>query len=65
MKLNSTTKLRITTEMKTDIKDISNKLGFKESDLCRYLLNRAIQQLKADSIKAGGYDKLSFKFQTS
>lgn len=60
MKLNYTIRIRITTEMKEDIKKISEQLGFKESDLLRFLINRSITQLKTDSINAGGLDKLEF-----
>lgn len=46
--------------MKQELKSISEELGFKEADLIRFFLKRGLIQLKADSIKAGGIDKLTF-----
>ncbi len=58
MKKTSRVILRITTKMKDEIKKISDDLGFKETDITRYLLNSAIQKIKSDSIEAGGYSNL-------
>ena len=57
---NSTTQLRITSEMKKEIKEISKATGFKEVDLVTHLLNRSLEQLKSDKIEAGGYERLEF-----
>lgn len=46
--------------MKSELKKISEELGFRESDLIRFLLNGSLEQLKRDSIQAGGMDKLTF-----
>lgn len=50
--------IKLTTEMNLEIKEVSEATGFKETDLIRHLLNRSLEQLKADKTKAGGYDKL-------
>jgi len=60
MKLTRPTKIRITQEMEKELNEISDILGFKKTDLIRFLLNRSLEQLKADKIEAGGYDKLEF-----
>lgn len=46
--------------MDSILSEATNKLQFKKPDLVRFLLNRALMQLKADSIKAKGYENLSF-----
>lgn len=46
--------------MEKELNEISDILGFKKTDLIRFLLNRSLEQLKADKIEAGGYDKLEF-----
>ena len=52
--------LKITKDMQGDLKKITDELGFKQTDLIRLLLNNAIQRLKSDSIKVGGFNKLEF-----
>lgn len=51
---------RVSKEMFALIQEATQQLGFKQTDLIRFLLNRSLMQLKADSIQAKGYDKLSF-----
>ena len=58
MKKNITKTIKLTSEMDLEIKEVSEATGFKETDLIRHLLNRSLEQLKADKTKAGGYDKL-------
>lgn len=50
--------LRMSSEMDKLLTEISEKLGLDKSALARFLLNKSLMQLRADSIKAGGYDKL-------
>ncbi len=58
MKKPITKTIKFTTEMDKEIKEISEATGFRETDLIRHLLNRSLEQFKADKLKAGGYDKL-------
>lgn len=58
MKLNITKTIKLTSEMESELKEISEDTGFKQTDLIRHLLNRSLEQLKSDKIRAGGYDKL-------
>lgn len=53
-------KIRIDEEMNNLLNEAVEKIGFKKTELIRYLLNRALQQLKSDSIQAHGFDKLEF-----
>jgi hypothetical protein len=50
--------LRISSETNSLLNEAAAKLDFKKPDLIRFLLNRSLQQLKSDSIRAGGYDQL-------
>jgi len=52
--------LRIDGDMDKLLNEATEQLGFKKPDLIRFLLNRSLQQLKSDSIRAGGFDKLEF-----
>jgi antitoxin component of RelBE/YafQ-DinJ toxin-antitoxin module len=58
MKKNVVETIRITSEQKKEIKDISEVTGFKQTDLIRFLLNRALIQIRADC--KGDYSKLEF-----
>ncbi len=61
-KLNHETRLRISEKTKTDIIEIAEALGFKEQDFVRLLLTQAIQKVKQDAIKSGGYDGLEVHY---
>jgi len=50
---------RVTKKTNDLLNEITENLSFKKSDLIRFLLNRALRQLKADSVRAGGYENLS------
>ena len=66
MKKNITKTIKITSEMNTEIKEISEATGFNVTDLIRHLLNRSLEQLKSDKINAGGsYDKLEITLRKS
>lgn len=52
--------LRIDAEMASLLKESCKKLGFKQPDLIRLLLNRSLKQLKSDAIEAGGFSNLEF-----
>ena len=52
--------IKLTQSMAEEIKIIAQSLGFRETDLIRFLLNSAIKKLKASKQKAGGYDNLEF-----
>ena len=65
MKKNITKTIKITSEMDTEVKEISEATGFKVTDLIRHLLNRSLEQLRADKLKAGGYDKLEITLRKS
>ena len=52
--------IKITQQMSEDLKVIAQQLGFRETDLIRFLLNSAIKKLKSSKQKAGGYDNLEF-----
>ncbi len=47
------------------ISEIADKLGFNKVDLATHLLNRSLVQLKADSQKAGGFEKLEFTLRNN
>lgn len=55
--------LRITEEMDELLNEASSKLDFKKADLVRFLLNRALKQLKAASIEARGFENLEFSLK--
>lgn len=56
------TTLRISEKMKADLKEISEKIEFTETDLVRYLLKHSITKLKSDAIKSGGFDYLEITY---
>ena len=45
------------------IKEIADELCFSQTDVIRLLLNRALQQLKYDAIRSGGYKNLTFSVE--
>lgn len=51
-------KIRLTEKLNNAINEASLGVGINKSELVRYLLNKSLHELKNDSIKAGGYDKL-------
>ena len=50
---------RISKEVNDLLNEAYKELGFKKTDIVKFLLHRSLMQLKSDSIQAGGYDKLS------
>ena len=58
MKKNIIQTIKITSEMKSEIKKISEITGFKQVDLIRFLINRSLMQLKVDC--KGDYKLLEF-----
>ena len=65
MKKNITKTIKITSEMNTEIKEISEATGFNVTDLIRHLLNRSLEQLKEDKIRAKGYGNLEITLRKS
>ena len=55
---NKIIKIRLTEELYKLIEEAGIGVGINKSELIRYLLNKSLRELKKDSIKAGGYDKL-------
>lgn len=63
-KVNHETRLGIPETMKNDLKEIAEALGFRESDLTRFFIGRAIQQIKCDALKnGGGYQDLEITWR--
>jgi len=50
---------RISKETNDLLQEATKNLPFKKTNLIRFLLNRALRQLKSDSLKAGGYKNLN------
>jgi len=53
----------VDSEMDEELNKICKELGFKKTNIIRFLLNRALAQLKAEGQKAGGYSHLEFSFK--
>lgn len=45
------------------LSEIAESLDLSKTALARLLLNRSLKQLKADIIKAGGIDKITFEIR--
>lgn len=58
MKLTYSTHIRISKEHNDFLSEVAIKLGFRKTDLIRFILNRGIKQLKQDSIEAEGIENL-------
>ena len=54
---------RITAENFKIIKEIADELCFSQTDVIRLMLNRAVQQIKFDKVRAGGYKNLTFSLE--
>lgn len=54
--------LRISNETDNLLDELSEHLEIRKTDLARMLLNKTLNQIKHDSIKAGGYENLEFMF---
>jgi len=52
--------MRISAEMNEILVEVAEELCIKKVDIVRLLLNRALMQLKYDSLRAGGYKNLDF-----
>lgn len=50
--------MRLTEDTDNLLTEASEKIGLKKTELARFLLNKSLKKLKADSIQAGGYDNL-------
>lgn len=55
--------LRIDNEMANLLQEASTKLGIRQPDLIRFLLNRSLKQLKCSAIEAGGFENLEFSLK--
>ena len=58
MKNNKVLVIRLTEKLNSLLGEASEGVGINKSELVRYLLTKSIYEIKKDSIKAGGYDKL-------
>lgn len=57
-------KLRISKSMDDELTDAAMQLGFRKTDIIRFLLNRSLKHLREDVQKAGGYDNLTFSIRS-
>lgn len=54
---------RIAPKIDNILNEVCEELAFRKVDLIRILLTRAVFELKADSIKAGGIQNLTFQLK--